>query len=67
MPSPVRSAFQKTAQEMARQEVKKADDGDHFRLAFEREFVKGDIQFVKGDIQVFVLIPHRGLTRAAAA
>jgi hypothetical protein len=30
------AAFEKTAREMARQWVKKADDGDHFRLAFDR-------------------------------
>jgi Domain of unknown function (DUF4965)/Domain of unknown function (DUF5127)/Domain of unknown function (DUF1793)/Domain of unknown function (DUF4964) len=29
-------AFRKTAKEMARQWVKMADDGDHFRLAFDR-------------------------------
>ena len=30
------AAFRKTAQDMARQWVKMADDGDHFRLAFDR-------------------------------
>jgi hypothetical protein len=30
------AAFQQTAREMARQWVQKADDGDHFRLAFDR-------------------------------
>jgi glutaminase A-like protein/uncharacterized protein DUF5127/uncharacterized protein DUF4964 len=30
------AAFEKTAREMARRWVEKADDGDHFRLAFDR-------------------------------